>query len=561
MSAASDILKLIKEKEIEFVDLRFTDPRGKLQHMTQDLTTIDEDFLNDGTFFDGSSIAGWKAINESDMILNSSEIKAIEQKEFKLRKNSFSLMQSAGEKCADYISSNVARNKEILVICGPGNNGGDGLIIGNDLLNKGYKVKIFLTHPLKNKKRDNYKAFKRLDCEVFNLKDLHKELKKKTKPIIVDCIFGTGLNKNVNSIIKNIIKAINKKKAFIYSIDIPTGVSSDNGKVMGEAIKANITLALHCKKIGHVLFPGVYFSGLIKVLDIGIRKSLNKIVNNRIKENNPNLWINKKFPWKKYNSHKYSRGRVYIYGSLKNYIGASLLSSSAAIRCGAGSVTVVANKDTIDKYNQRFFSLLKIEINSKEELKNFLNDSSITSFLIGPGAGVNQQTIDNVKLISKFVSSVVIDADAITSFTKNSKELFSILDKNKIITPHEGEFNRIFSDLKNVKNKIEKSIIASKKANCVLVFKGPDTIIASPDGKVCVNTISTEELAVIGSGDVLAGIITSLIGKNKMSAFDGACAGVWLHSYAARMIKKGLIAEDIIKNLPRALEYLAKKYN
>jgi hydroxyethylthiazole kinase-like uncharacterized protein yjeF len=308
---------------------------------------------------------------------------------------------------------------------------------------------------------------------------------------------------------------------------------------MGEAIKANITLALHCKKIGHVLFPGVYFSGLVKVLDIGIRKSLNKMVNNRIKENNPNLWINKKFPWKKYNSHKYSRGRVYIYGSLKNYIGASLLSSSAAIRCGAGSVTVVANKDTIDKYNQRFFSLLKIEINSKEELKNFLNDSSITSFLIGPGAGVNQQTTDNVKLISKFVSSVVIDADAITSFTKNSKELFSILDKNKI----------------------EKSIIASKKANCVLVFKGPDTIIASPDGKVCINTISTEELAVIGSGDVLAGIITSLIGKNKMSAFDGACAGVWLHSYAARMIKKGLIAEDIIKNLPRALEYLAKKYN
>ena len=159
------------------------------------------------------------------MILNSSEIKAIEQKEFKLRKNSFSLMQSAGEKCADYISSNVARNKEVLVICGPGNNGGDGFIIGNDLLNKGYKVKIFLTHPLKNKKRDNYKAFKRLDCEVFNLKDLHKELKKKTKPIIIDCIFGTGLNKNVNSSIKNIIKAINKKKTFIYSIDIPTGVS------------------------------------------------------------------------------------------------------------------------------------------------------------------------------------------------------------------------------------------------------------------------------------------------------------------------------------------------
>ncbi|MSP06032.1 MAG: NAD(P)H-hydrate dehydratase [Candidatus Fonsibacter sp.] len=495
------------------------------------------------------------------MILNSTEIKAIEQKEFKLRKNSFSLMQSAGEKCADYISRKISKNKELLVVCGPGNNGGDGFIIGNSLLNKGFNVKIFLILPLKYKKNDNYKAFKKLDSEVLNLKDLHKELKKKTKPIIIDCIFGTGLNKNVSSSIKNIITEINKKKAFIFSIDLPTGISSDNGQIMGAAIKAKLTLALHCKKIGHVLFPGVYFSGLIKVLDIGIRKSLNKIVDNRIKENNPNLWINKRFPWKKYNSHKYSRGRVYIYGSLKNYIGASLLSSSAAIRCGAGSVTIIANKDTIDKYNHRFFSLLKIEINSKEELKDLLSYSSITSFLIGPGAGVNQETIENTKLISKYISNVVIDADAITSFAKNPKELFSILDKNKIITPHEGEFNRIFSDLKNVKNKIEKSVKAAKKANCILVFKGPDTIIASPDGKVCVNTISTEELAVIGSGDVLSGIITSLVGKNKMSAFDGACAGVWLHSYAARMIKKGLIAEDIIKNLPKVLEQLAKKYN
>ena len=135
------------------------------------------------------------------------------------------------------------------------------------------------------------------------------------------------------------------------------------------------------------------------------------------------------------------------------------------------------------------------------------------------------------------------------------------MDKNKIITPHEGEFNRIFPDFKNINNKIEKTLKASKKANCVLVLKGPDTIIASPDGKVCVNTVSTEELAVIGTGDVLSGIIVSLIGKNKMSAFDGACAGVWLHSYAAKFSKKGLIAEDIIKNLPKALEYLDKKYN
>ena len=494
------------------------------------------------------------------MILNSSEIRVIEQKEFKLRKNSFSLMQSAGEKCADYISNKISKNKELFIVCGPGNNGGDGFIIGHRLINKDYKVKIFLVHSIKNKKNDNYKAFKQLNCKIYNLKDLKKELKKKTNPVIIDCVFGIGLNKNINSNIKNLIRLINNKKTFVISIDIPTGINADTGNIMGEAIKANITLALHCKKVGHLLFPGVHFSGLIKILDIGIRKSLNKFINNKITENDPKLWI-KKFPWKKYNSHKYSRGRVFIYGSLKNYIGASLLSSNAAIRCGAGAVTIVAKKSTIDKYNQRFFSLLKVEINSQKEFKNFLKNSLITSFLIGPGAGVNLETVENVKLISKYINYAVIDADAITSFSKNPKQLYSILNEDKIITPHEGEFNRIFPNLKNIKNKIERTTEAAKKANCIVVFKGPDTIIASPDGKVCINTISTQELAVVGSGDVLSGIITSLIGKNKMSSFNGACAGVWIHSFAARMIKKGLIAEDIIKNLPDTLEHLDKKYN
>ena len=495
------------------------------------------------------------------MILNSSQIRAIEQKEFRLRENSFSLMQSAGEKCADFFFNCIPKSKDILVVCGPGNNGGDGFIIGKSLIDKGYKVKIFLILNLKNNKNDNYKALKYLDYKVLNLSDLNRELKKKTKPIIIDCIFGTGLNKEVSTAIKRLIRAINIKKTQIFSIDIPTGVNSDNGQIMGEAIKASVTLALHCKKIGHVLYPGAYFSGKVKVLDIGIRKFLNKTIKNKITENNPSLWIKKKFPWKKYNSYKYSRGKVYIFGSLKNYIGASLLSSNAAIRCGAGSVTIISNKETLDKYNQNFFSLLKIEINTINELKNYLKSSVITSFLIGPGAGVNLSTIENTKLICKYIKNVVIDADALTCFAKNPKQLFSILDEDKIITPHEGEFDIIFPELKNIKSKIEKTLKAAKKANCIVVFKGPDTIIASPDGRICINTIGTEELAVIGSGDVLSGIIVSLIGKNKMSSFDGACAGVWIHSYAGGLVKKGLIAEDIIKNLPRALDKLSKKYS
>ena len=165
----------------------------------------------------------------------------------------------------------------------------------------------------------------------------------------------------------------------------------------------------------------------------------------------------------------------------------------------------------------------------------------------------------------EYIKLFYINKEFIKNLSKLVKELIKIKEKkNKKLNKNKEMLllnEEILNIIKlNIKNKIEKSVKAAKKANCILVFKGPDTIIASPDGKVCINTISTEELAVIGSGDVLSGIIASLIGKNKMSAFNGACAGVWLHSYAARMIKKGLIAEDIIKNLPKALDWLAKKY-
>jgi len=496
------------------------------------------------------------------MILNSKEILDLEKKEISTRESSFSLMQSAGENCFKYFLDNILKKKdkkkiEIIVLVGPGNNGGDGLVITKKLFEKGINTNVFLIYPIKNKKKDIYKAYKKIKIKKFSRKDLIIKIKSKKSILIIDCIFGIGLNRKIDSKLKKLITLINNSKKKIISIDIPSGINSDDGVIMGSAIKATETLALHAKKIGHVLYPGSFYSGKIKVIKIGIKKKFNKYIKSKIIENHPKLWI-KNFPFKKTTSHKYSRGKVFIHGSKINYLGACLLSSEAALRVGTGSVTIVANNKTLSLLTKKFFSVLKKNINNKDEFFSLLKEEKISSYLIGPGAGTDKNIKILTKLLLKEIKYAVLDADALTVFKNSPKNLFSLLDKNKILTPHFGEFNKIFKNLNNLDNKILKVKTASKQANAVVVLKGPDTVIASPDGKVCVNTKTTKELAVIGSGDVLSGIIVSLMGDGKMNAFDAACAGVWIHSQAAINQGKGLIAEDIIKGIPSVLDDLYK---
>ena len=277
-------------------------------------------------------------------------------------------------------------------------------------------------------------------------------------------------------------------------------------------------------------------------------------------KNTPKLWI-KKFPWKKFSGHKYSRGKVVIYGGKKEFTGATILASQAALRTGTGSVKIICNRSTLQIYALKFPSVLKAEIKNINELKKFLNKDEVTSILIGPGSGVNKKIKDIIKLILKKVRFVVLDADALTCFKGDLKSLYKLLDKNKIISPHLGEFHKIFPNIKkNIKN-LDKAIIASKLIKSNLILKGANTIIVSYDKKVVINYHSSPELAVIGSGDVLSGIIVSLISKKKMNPFEAACAAVWLHGDIAKNYGKGLISEEIVKGIPNALKRLEKWKN
>jgi ADP-dependent NAD(P)H-hydrate dehydratase / NAD(P)H-hydrate epimerase len=273
--------------------------------------------------------------------------------------------------------------------------------------------------------------------------------------------------------------------------------------------------------------------------------------------NSPKLWI-KNFPIKKSFGHKYSRGRVIIFGAKREFSGATMLSAESALRTGTGSVKILCSKETFQIYSIKFPSVLKVEINSINQLKNFLEKEKITSLLIGPGSGKNKKIKKFVKLILKKVKYVVLDADAITCFKNDLESFYSLLDKNKIITPHMGEFHKVFPKIKKKISNIDKALLASKLIKSNILLKGPLTVIVSHDKKIIVNNHSSPELAVIGSGDVLSGLIVSLMGEKKLNPFLAGCAASWLHGDIARSFGKGLISEDIVKGIPKILNKLNK---
>ena len=279
-----------------------------------------------------------------------------------------------------------------------------------------------------------------------------------------------------------------------------------------------------------------------------------------IKINNSyHKWL-RNFPFKRIDSHKYNRGQLIVVGGKKEMAGATLLSTEAALRTGVGSVKIICNKQTLPIYSVKFPSLLKVEINTFKEFKKFVVRNKNSVYLIGPGAGVTLSTLNRTIYLLKNIKYVVIDADALTSFKKRTRELHRLLDENKIITPHIKEFKAIFPDLKKINNYKKLILSAIKKTKAIIVLKGNNTLIAN-NKKIFINKKSSNELAVIGTGDVLAGIISSLVGEKKMKPIEAASAGVWIHSKTAVNLKKGIIAEDLIKNLKNTINYIYGKYS
>lgn len=480
-------------------------------------------------------------------LLTSHEMRSCEKFSIRNSQSSYLLMQKAGAAVVDQIIKHKKKKGSALVLVGPGNNGGDGWVIAQHLQLKGWNVVCASITPpskLKGSALYAYKGF------IGSVTSLPKNLNN--FDVIVDALFGLGLSKPLTGSAYNWIKKVNKFKSFKVAVDIPSGICSDTGQILGIAFKADLTVTFFRKKRGHVLGKGLEFSGEVVVASIGMTNKNMNTIDVRVFENCPVLWQSK-IPRPVSSSYKHKRGHTLVFGGHAGMSGAARLSGYAALRMGSGLVTILVPELDLAIYAQKQMALMSKGYKTYQEAVNLISTKDFTAFIVGPGNGVGQETCQRTVVALKTRQPIVLDADALTSFKHSPKTLFKYLHENSVLTPHLGEFMRLFPDLDPLKDKVTATMKAAKRTKSVVLLKGADTVIASPKGFSFVNSHSSPYLATAGSGDVLSGMIAGLMAQG-MKSFDAACSSVWLHGEAALRFGPGLIAEDLLDEVPNVLK-------
>ncbi len=477
-------------------------------------------------------------------ILSTEQIYQIEQATLQEGDLGCVLMENAGFSVTQQIN-HYYKPCRVLVICGPGNNGGDGFVIARLLQEGGWQeVAVMLYGEMDRLKGEAKIAATKYGGDIIPFDyNIVREF-----DLIIDAIFGVGLNRDIDDVLCDAIDVINRYGKDVVAVDIPTGVNGDTGQIMGAAIKASLTVTFSRKKLGHVLMPGKGRVGEIVVADIGISEGFIQQLDVNIWDNNLSLWGDK-FPLPTSEQHKYDRGHVVVVGGPIKSTGAACLASVSALRIGAGLVSVACPESALMVYATKLTSVMTKSIVTAQDYTDFIGDKRKNVILIGPGTGVNDMTKERVLQSLEFKKNCVLDADALTIFQDDPQLLFDSIDSQVVLTPHEGEFARIF---KIEGGRLEKARQAAKISGAIVVLKGADTVIAHPGGEVVINDVAPPWLATAGSGDVLAGIIAGLM-ANNMSPFDAACAGVWVHSQAANLAGIGMISESLPDFIPQVL--------
>ncbi|MAK56346.1 MAG: bifunctional ADP-dependent NAD(P)H-hydrate dehydratase/NAD(P)H-hydrate epimerase, partial [Pusillimonas sp.] len=426
------------------------------------------------------------------------------------------LMDNAGRAVAREIVRCWSR-RPVLVACGPGNNGGDGYVVARYLANWGWPVTVAALNGAKPKGQTDAAYHAALWAQpVVSLSANLLEIVR--KGLVVDALFGAGLARPLSGEAEVFIHALNESKIPVCAVDLPSGVSGDDGSALGIAPKAQLTVTFFRKKPGHVVFPGRALCGPTVVAQIGVSEAVLSDLNVQTAENHPAVWGGL-YPWPQELGHKYSRGHALVVGG-ERMTGAARLTARAAARVGAGLVTVAAPRPVWSVYATALESVMVEAFSGTDTLDSVLADTRKNAVAIGPGLGVSEATRrQTLQLLSK-QRACVLDADAISSFSNQSRQLFSALSENCVLTPHEGEFARIFN-LSG--SKLERARTAARLSGAVVLLKGPDTVVAHPDGRAVVNTNAPPDLATGGTGDVLTGIIVGLLAQ-AMPPFEAASA-------------------------------------
>jgi NAD(P)H-hydrate epimerase len=371
--------------------------------------------------------------------------------------------------------------------------------------------------------------------------------------LIVDAIFGAGLSRALSGPAAETLAAAAQTGAPIVAIDIPSGIMGDTGESLG-AVAAALTVTYFRKTPGHLLLPGRPLCGEIVVANIGTPDSVLDTISPNTFENAPSLWL-PQFPQRTDAGNKYTSGHALISGGYP-MTGAARMSARAAARAGAGLTTIAVPQAALPVYATALTSIMVHPLAAPADLAYLLADHRVTAFLLGPGAGISEETRSRALAMLATTRATLLDADAITSFQANPAALFSAISGPCVMTPHEGEFKRVF-DPKG--DKLLRTRAAARLSGAVIVLKGADTVIAAPDGNAIINANAPPTLATAGAGDVLSGIILGLLAQN-MPPFLAAAAGVWLHGAAAAAFGPGLLAEDLPDLLPGVLRELIHRH-
>lgn len=488
--------------------------------------------------------------NSESLLLTPAEMGRADQLAIAAGIQSFKLMENAGTAVADVVAARYP-DGPILILCGPGNNGGDGFVAAKKLREHGREVRVAL-----------FGARDRLKGDAAFFADLWNGPVEEARPdgihgaaVIVDALLGAGLDRDVDGALTEIIEAINGARVPVVAVDVPSGVDGASGQVRGTAVRADISVTFFRLKPGHHLQPGRALCGEVVLAQIGIPDSVLNDIRPNLRVNGPALWP---LPHLDPEGHKFTRGHAVVMSGSPLQTGASRMTATAALRSGAGLVTLAGPHSSLLVQANHVTAIMLKPVDGVASLSLLLQDHKVRSFAIGPAAGVGEATKANVLAVLGGGPATVLDADALTSFKDSPEILFSAIkyhpERPVVMTPHEGEFDRLFGKVDG--SKVERARSAAIRSGAIMVLKGSDTVVAAPDGRAVINTNAPPTLGTAGSGDVLAGIITGLLAQG-VKGFDAACAGVWIHGEAANLWgKPGLIAEDLPGLIPDVLKGL-----
>lgn len=483
-------------------------------------------------------------------LLTPEEMAAADRLTIEAGPSGYDLMKAAGEQITELVAELYAFAHRITIVCGPGNNGGDGFVAAKLLKEAGRDVSLGLLVDPETLTGDARLAYADWDGQTQPAQSLCFD----DTQLIIDALFGAGLSRSLDEETTRLVERMNASRADILAIDLPSGVDGRTGQALGCTVKADSTITFFRKKPGHLLLPGRPLCGEVFVADIGIRDDVLETLYIRLFENQPDLW-DETFPRPKVSDHKYSRGHAVIVSGPELATGASRLTAQAALRAGAGLVTIAGDEPALLVHAAHVTAIMLRPAETPAALDKVLEDERISALALGPALGLDELSRDYLKVALASGRPLVLDADALSLLAADGQKLLKLLSEQPgrvVLTPHEGEFRRLFPDLADIPSRVERVRDAAVRSGAVIVLKGPDTVIASPDGYAAINTNAPQWLATAGSGDTLTGIITGLVAQG-MAPFEAACAGVWMHGEAGNIVGPGLIADDLQYSLKQVI--------